>query len=205
MLKLSRWLPNTLCTAKTVQCVVKRLLRLFPRELTIISKYGGTFRSIMVCLNQGAFIPYDRLAKISQDILRIPISRGILVNIIHEYGQSLEDSMTYIKDQLKQSSVAHFDETGTRVKGKNQWLHSAGNEGFTYVETHPKRGSAATDEIGILPDFAGTAVHDFWKPYYNYPDCRHAICNAHILRELNGITENFKQSWPGRMKDLLLV
>jgi len=98
----------------------------------------------------------------------------------------------------------HFDETGTRVKGKNQWLHSAGNERFTYVETHPKRGSAATATIGILPDFAGTAVHDFWKAYYSYGNCKHAICNAHILRELQGITENFKQTWPVQMKDLLL-
>jgi transposase len=65
-------------------------------------------------------------------------------------------------------------------------------------------GSAATQAIGILPGFTGTAVHDFWKPYYNYLDCKHVICNAHILRELNGISENFKQSWPGKMKDLLL-
>jgi transposase len=31
-----------------------------------------------------------------------------------------------------------------------------------------------------------------------------AICNTHILRELNGIEENFKQTWPVQMKDLLL-
>jgi transposase len=190
--------------SKTCPLCGKQTTAVFPQGVDHYIQYGDTFRSIMICLNQGNFIPYDRLAMISQDILRIPISRGTLVNIIHECGQSLKDSMTYIKDQLKQSSVAHFDETGTRVKEKNQWLHSAGNDQFTYLATHLKRGSAATDEIGILPDFAGTAVHDFWKPYYNYPDCRHAICNAHILRELNGITENFKQSWPGRMKDLLL-
>lgn len=124
--------------------------------------------------------------------------------MVRECGQSLIDSMVYIKDQLKQASVVHVDETGTRVNGKNHWLHSTGNDHFTYLATHTKRGSEATAAIGILPGFSGTAVHDFWKSYYNYSDCKHAICNAHILRELNGIAENFKQSWPGKMKDLLL-
>ena len=113
--------------------------------------------------------------------------------------------MKYIKDQLKQASVVCFDETRNRVKGKNQWLHSVSNKQFTYVKTRAKRGSAATDDIGILPAFRGmAAIHDFLKAYYNYSSCTHALCNAHILRELNGITENFKQTWSERMKTLLL-
>jgi transposase len=111
--------------------------------------------------------------------------------------------MDYIKDKLKQATIVHFDETGNRVKGENEWLHSAGNEKYTYIETHAKRGSAATDEIGILPEFKGIAVHDFWKPYYNYTLCSHALCNSHILRELNAISENFAQAWPDKMKSLL--
>jgi transposase len=136
--------------------------------------------------------------------LGIPVSSGTLVNIVEKCGKSLKDSMKYIKDQLKQASVVCFDETGNRVKGENQWLHSASNEWFTYVKTHAKRGSTATDDIGILPAFRGTAIHDFWKAYYNYNGCSHALCNAHILRELNGITENFSQAWPKQMKTLLL-
>jgi len=190
--------------SKTCPLCGKATIASFPRGVDHYTQYGDTFRSIIVCLNQGNFIPYDRLARISRDIFGVPVSNGTLVNIIHECGQSLKDSMAYIKDQLKQASVVHVDETGTRVKGKNQWLHSAGNDQFTYLATHPKRGSAATQAIGILPGFTGTAVHDFWKPYYNYSDCKHAICNAHILRELNGIAENYPQTWPGQMKALLL-
>jgi transposase len=158
----------------------------------------------MVCLNQGHFIPYDRLADISRDIFNTPVSPGTLVNIVQECGESIKTSVAHIQDQLKQSSVLNCDETGTRVKGKNRWLHSVGNKQFTYLETHPKRGSAATADIGILPGFSGTAVHDFWKAYYNYSDCQHAICNAHILRELQGIKDNYSQIWADRMKKLLL-
>ncbi len=55
--------------------------------------------------------------------------------------------------------------------------------------------SDTPDEIGILPNFTGTAVHDGFKTYNKYTNCSHALCNAHILRELNGITELQNQEW----------
>jgi transposase len=56
--------------------------------------------------------------------------------------------------------------------------------------------------MGILPEFQGTAVHDFWAPYFGYA-CSHATCNAHLLRELRGITENFGHHWSGALGNLL--
>jgi transposase len=190
--------------SKTCPVCGKQTTADFPRGVDHYLQYGNTYHSLIVYLNKGNYIPYKRLAQISKEVLGIPVSQGTLVNIVHKCGWSLKPSLLNIKDRLKKSSVVHFDETGTRVKGKTQWLHSAGNEQFTYLETHPNRGSAATRAIGILPAFTGTAVHDFWKSYYNYSGCKHAICNAHILRELNGIVENYHQTWAVQMKDLLL-
>lgn len=167
----------------------------FPAGVDHYLQYGPVYKAIMVCLNKGNYIPYDRLSKVSKDIFGIPASSGTLVTIVHECGKMLGSSMKYIKDQLKQAKVLHVDETGNRVKGKNQWLHTAGNDQFTYVESHEKRGFATTEDIGILPAFKGTAVHDFWKSYFKYTDCNHALCDAHLLRELVGITENNKQIW----------
>ncbi len=39
------------------------------------------------------------------------------------------------------------------------------------------------DIAGVLPSFTGVAVHDGWVSYLHY-GCRHALCNAHHLREL---------------------
>jgi transposase len=190
--------------SKTCMVCGKESTAKFPQGVGHYIQYGDTYSSIIVCLNKGNYIPYERLSNISKDIFGIAVSSGTLVNIIHKCGKSLDDSIDYIKDQLKQANVVCFDETGNRVKKQNRWLHSASNEKYTYIKTHAKRGSDATDDIGILPEFKGTAVHDFWKSYYNYPGCRHALCNAHILRELNGISENFAHAWPDKMKMLLL-
>jgi len=81
----------------------------------------------------------------------------------------------------------------------------ASTKGFTYYEVHEKRGQKkATDEIAILPNFNGTAVHDGFKTYNKYTGCKHALCNAHILRELNAITDLHKQDWAQPMKNLLI-
>ncbi len=58
------------------------------------------------------------------------------------------------------------------------------------------------DAMAILPDFTGTAVHDFWSPYFKY-GCDHSLCNTHITRELTGVSENYFQMWSIEMKALL--
>lgn len=60
------------------------------------------------------------------------------------------------------------------------------------------------DKIGILPKITGVAIHDYWKPYMRYFKCKHALCNAHHLRELEFLYERGKNPWAKKMSDLLL-
>jgi len=72
---------------------------------------------------------------------------------------------------------------------------------LTHYGSHPRRGKEATEAIGILPEFDGTAVRDGWSSYRQYA-C--ALCNAHHLRELTFIEEQDGQVWAGEMKGLLV-
>ena len=46
------------------------------------------------------------------------------------------------------------------------------------------------DAAGVLPAFTGIACHDAWAPYDGYNGAAgHALCNAHVLRELTAVTE----------------
>ena len=94
-----------------------------------------------------------------------------------------------IRRALAAAPVAHFDETGFRVAGKLAWVHSASSGKFALITVHPRRGRQAMDAAGVLPAFAGIAVHDCWAPYDSYSHVTHALCNAHALRELQAVTD----------------
>jgi transposase len=47
------------------------------------------------------------------------------------------------------------------------------------------------------------AVHDGWAPYWRY-DVTHALCGAHLLRELDAITKEPGQGWAAGMAELLV-
>ena len=59
------------------------------------------------------------------------------------------------------------------------------------------------DAFGILPDFAGVAVHDAFSPYFGYTGCEHALCNAHLLRDLIFVKGQSIQPWAAGMLHLL--
>ena len=61
------------------------------------------------------------------------------------------------------------------------------------------------EEADILPHFSGTVVHDCWSPYWKFDNHAHQLCCAHLLWELNGVTENrLEQTWAKRLSTLLL-
>ena len=107
------------------------------------------------------------------------------------------------KEKILQSSVVHFDETGMRVEGKTHWLHTASTPEVTLQHIHEKNGKEAMDAGEILPTFSGIAMHDGWKPYDVFTDCRHVLCHAHLLRDLQGIIDSTGQKWAQQMQGFL--
>ena len=78
----------------------------------------------------------------------------------------------------------------------------ASNDQLTYYYIHEKRGKEAMDDMDILPNYQGYALHDHWMSYYGY-FCQHVLCNAHHLRELTVVEEQYKQPWAAKMKQCL--
>ena len=167
---------------------------------------GKRIKSIGVYLKDYQLLPYERSRELLDDLFNCPISSATLVNIAKDCATVLEDPVEVILQQIRHAPLVHFDETGLSVMARCQWLHVAATKGLTYYQIHPKRGCKAIDHIGILPNFSGLAVHDFWKPYLKY-SCSHSLCNAHHLRELIFIQEQSGaagQIWAEAMIDCLL-
>ena len=60
------------------------------------------------------------------------------------------------------------------------------------------------DFIGFMENYKGIVTHDCWKTYEQYENCLHSFCNAHFLRELNGIMETTEFKFPKEIKESLL-
>lgn len=182
----------------------KKFVASFPQGVTRPIQYGHSIKSHSVYLSQYQLIPYERVADYFNNQAKIPISVGSLCNFNQEAYELLEAFALHVKNKLRDASLLHVDETGINVNGKRVWLHCAVNERWSYFHPDEKRGTLATDAMGILPAFKGIMVHDHWKPYYTYKHCKHSLCNAHHVRELKWVTENHPEyTWAALLKVLL--
>jgi len=175
----------------------------FPLDVQFPVQYGRNLKALMVYLCIYQLVPYDRVRETFSDIFGRSLSTGTLVNAVQDCHHNLAGVEEQIRELLTGAQVLHVDETGMRVTGIRQWLHVASTEVLTWYGHHRKRGHLATNDMQILPRFKGTMVHDFWASYFRYPS-RHALCNAHLLRELKGISENYHQSWSEDLHALIL-
>ena len=57
-------------------------------------------------------------------------------------------------------------------------------------------------EQSIIKDYQGAAVHDCWESYFKFEKCRHILCNAHLLRELENLKERGSE-WGKQLKELM--
>jgi transposase len=175
----------------------------FPEGVDSPISYGSRLSGMVSYLNSYQLLPLKRTTEMMKHLFGINISQGTIVNIMREAHENLAPVESKLKDEIIQSDVANFDESGIRVCGHLHWIHSASTNESTVYYIHPKRGKVAMDEMGILPVFTGTAIHDHWKSYYHYL-CAHAECNAHHLRHLQWLFEDLGYEWAGEMICLLL-
>jgi transposase len=179
----------------------KKMVGEFPSHITNTVQYGPNFKSEALYMKDELMIPFKKTATYFRDKYGQQISPATIQNICRDAYESLSTFEHDVEEKLIQSPVLHADETGLRVLGHRWWLHTIGNERLTLYAVHPNRGSKAVDSMGIIPKYKGILVHDFWATYFRY-DCQHSLCNAHIMRELEGIIEGYKQIWAGKMKKL---
>ena len=177
----------------------------FPEDIKATVQYGKNLQAMVVAFNTIGAVSINRTHEILSSVFNIPLATGTIKNMVTRCAESLKDTYERIRLTMTALGLIHCDETGSRVDGKTCWVHVASDQDYTYLTINQKRGQAGMDAADVLPHARGIIVHDCWGSYWKYQDVTHAICCAHLLRELNGVIENYpEQTWAAKFKKLLL-
>src|SRR3954447_19008979 len=152
--------------------------------------YGPHAAAIAVYLCLGQHLPVERTAFLLAELFGTPMSVGTVAAWTSRAAAGLAPFPAAARRALAGAELVHADETGLRVAGRLHWLHVACSSRFTSLFCHRKRGKEAIDAAGVLPHCTGTLVHDAFAPYARYRSATHALCNAHLLRELIAVVDH---------------
>jgi transposase len=183
-------------------CQTKAVL---PSNLAVCPvQYGSSIKSLSVYLNTEFKLPFNKINTLFSDLYGYQFNESTAWSANQLAFERLENIETQIKQRLLEANVLHADETGIRCAGSLHWLHVTSNPLYTYLFVHQKRGKIAIEsQESILPKFSNYLMHDCWASYWNLPQSKHLICNAHILRELQALIDKGKQ-WAKLMQTFLL-
>jgi transposase len=182
---------------KVCACCQAQTRASFPDDVKAPVQYGPNVLAHAAYLNSYHLIPLARVREWFADCVGQAVSEGVIEKAVKQLADVGAPALDMIYEGLTRSAVVHFDETGFRIANRLAWLHTACTEDLSYYIVHLKRGDEAMLDAGVLPNCHSWAVHDGLKPYFSFETVRHALCNAHHLRELEFAVE---QSMPFGLK-----
>jgi transposase len=177
----------------------------FPADVQHATQYGPWLQAQASYLNVYHFIPLARTQELLTDFYGHGPSEPTVLEANLRLAEKIKPAIQGIQQQLQQAPVAHFDESGLRVEKQLHWLHVVSTQQLTHYHVHRRRGQQGMKAGDILPHFTGQAVHDHLPAYLHFDTCQHTFCNAHHLRELKFIEEQYQQPWAVKMAQLLLT
>jgi transposase len=177
-------------------CCGERTKAEAPEGVNAPVQYGPRAAAMATYLWHGQFLSRDRAMQAMADMFGCAPTAAAIAAMVRKIAAFTSPAVDAIVKALLKAEVAHFDETGFRVAGKLAWVHSASSGRYVLVTVHPKRGTEGMDAAGVLPAFAGIAVHDAWAPYDTYHGvAAHALCCAQYAEP--GIMRNGLARVPG--------
>ncbi|WP_372631323.1 IS66 family transposase [Cohnella sp.] len=176
----------------------------FPNRVQAPVQYGEGFIAWTAYLNVYQLLPLDRISRLFSDLTGYAPSEATLLAQLKTMASAVADQEPVIRAHLRKQPLIHSDETPMRMNGKQQYLHTHSNADWTLLTLHERRCGPAFIDMDVLPSYTGIVVHDclnsYFKPEYKFT---HALCNAHLLRECQGIAEHDRHRWASDMKELV--
>lgn len=176
----------------------------FPSHVKSPVSYGNNIQSLIGYLHARQYVPFKRMQEFFNDVLHVPISEGGIHYLLNKLVKKAAPAYEMIKNKLKTESSGFIgsDETGVKVAGGKNWAWTWQNDGATFITITDNRGQKSIAETFEAGFEKTVLVHDCWKSHFNTQALSHQICIAHLLRDLNYLTERYNHKWSRICKTL---
>jgi hypothetical protein len=175
----------------------------FPEGMDGKVQYGDTVKAMVINFMCVQMMSLQRLQEHMMSIMGRSLSQAIMLKYLLQFSVSLRKWEEEQIIALFKCKFIHCDETSVRINKVNWWVHSYSSGDITLKLVHRHRGREAIDEINIIPKYTGTLIHDCWASYLSYNNTGHALCGAHLLRELKYIEDADRYAWATKLKLIL--
>jgi transposase len=173
------------------------------------SSYGPHVKSLVVYLLVYQHVPVQRCVQLVADLTGgTRPSEGFVHGMLSRCAAAVADVVAVIKRLISLAHVVGFDETTLRAgsAGQKKYVLSASTETATVYHLGGRDLDSFAD-AGILPNFAGVAVHDRYRNYF-HPRWEnlagHQACTAHLLRDFADTAETYPDAhWPAQAQRAL--
>ena len=182
-----------------------RMESAFPATVAAKVQYGANVESLVGYLHARQYLPYQRMKELFTDVMGLPVSVGGINYILKRLVQKATPQYQQIKKRITQAVFVGTDETGTKVNGQKDWMWAWQNDDLTFIAHSDNRGFKTIEDnfVNGLPN--AVLQHDRFACHFKCEAAHHQICMAHLLRELQFISELHKGcKWPVEMKALIM-
>lgn len=157
-------------------------------ELSQWRLVGPGLSALIVCLFYRTRLSRQHIREFLHDWLGITLSVGTINKVIHESGRAALPVEGELVDELRQSLLAHVDETSWHEKMQLLWLWVFVSASvIVYWIAH------RTEELIITvfgeQGYKGWLMSDGYKVYRQF--LKRLRCWAHLLRKARGLAESF--------------
>ena len=169
----------------------------FPAVANAPVSYGNNIESLIGYFHTRQYIPFRRMKEFFNDVFHVPISEGGIHYLLNKLAKKAEPAYEMIKQKLLSPTgcTVGADETGVKVAGEKYWAWTWQNNEVTFITITDNRAERSITETFENGFENAVLVHDCWKSHFNTNALSHQICIAHLLRDLNYMTERYNHKW----------
>ena len=175
----------------------------FPLEANAPVSYGQNIESLIGYFHSRQYLPFMRMKEMFNTVFHLPISEGGIHYLLNRLVKKSQPAYDMIKQKLLANNLpVGSDETGMKVCGDKHWAWTWQNKEATFITITDNRGQQSIKKTFENGFNNAVIVHDCWKSHFNTNAISHQICLAHLLRDLNYLTERYDHKWSRICKKL---